>query len=65
MGAPTQDFGLLVFTILSFNGIKLSMIFSMACYLYRRCKCVVYGSYTPPIGNQIITSGPKLLYNFL
>ena len=62
MAASTEDFYLFVFNILAFNAIALSMIFDMARDLYRRCKYIVYGSYGPPIGNHVITCGPKLPY---
>ena len=49
------------------------MTSGMACYLYRRCKCVAYGielyfnaydSYGLPTGNHVSTCGPKPPYNF-
>ena len=40
------------------------MTFGMARDLYRRYKYVVYDSYWLPIGNYVITCGPKLPHNF-
>ena len=40
------------------------MTFGVARDLYRNRKYVDYGSYGPPIGNHVITSGPKLPYVF-
>ena len=72
-GCSHIRFDLFIFHILAFNGITLSMTSGMACYLYRRCKCVAYGielyfnaydSYGLPTGNHVSTCGPKPPYNF-
>ena len=64
MAAPTQYFYLFFFNIPAINGITLSMTFGAGRNLYRRCKYVVYGRYGPPIGNHIVTCGPKPPYKF-
>ena len=60
MAAPKEDFHLFVFNFLSVNRITLSTTFGVGRNLYRRCKYVVYGSYSPPVGDHVITCEPKL-----
>ena len=54
----------MVRNILAFIGITLSITFDMARDLYCRRNYVVYDSYGPPIGNHVVTRGPKLPYIF-
>ena len=54
MSDPTKDLHLIVFNIVTFNGIILSMTFGMAHNLCRKYKYVVYSSYRPKIEDHVI-----------
>ena len=62
MPDPTKDLHLIIFNIVTFNGIILSMTFGMAHNLCRKYKYVVYSSYRPKIEDHVITFGPKIQF---